>query len=159
MALALCASFAASAPSPPAGLHDPLLDDLAGRWNLEREIRGGHERNAVDAQWVLGHQFLQLHMVDVARPPRYEALMTIGFDPDAGRYVAHWCDTWGGRFSAIGQGKRDGNSIEFEFAFRDGPFFNTFTWDPASRQWTCLLENVGKDGKRAFFARDFLRRP
>jgi hypothetical protein len=98
-------------------------------------------------------------MLDVARPPRYEALVLIGYDDDASRYVAHWCDTYGAKLTAIGFGKRSGNSVEFEFAFSDGPFYNTFTWHPESGEWSCLLENVGKDGKRVHFAEDTLRRP
>ena len=158
-ALVLGANLFAGDASPSAGrgLEDPFLENLAGKWDLTREIRGGRERNTVDAEWILGHQFLQVHMIDAARPPRYEALMTIGFDPDAGRYVAQWCDTYGGKFSAIGYGRRNGASIEFRFEFSDGPFYNTFTWEPESRGWTCLLENV-RDGKRVFFAKDTLRR-
>jgi hypothetical protein len=72
---------------------------------------------------------------------------------------AHWCDSYGGKFSAIGYGKRSGNSIEFEFSFSDGPFYNTFTWHPDTAGWTCRLENAGKNGKRVLFAEDSLRRP
>jgi hypothetical protein len=138
---------------------DSFLENLSGRWDLTRRIRGREERNDVSAEWVLARRFLQVHMLDAARPPKYEALVLIGYDDGAGRYVAHWCDTYGARLTAIGYGKRSGNSVEFEFAFSDGPFYNTFTWHPESGGWTCLLENVGKDGKRIFFAEDTLRRP
>src|SRR5262245_34631983 len=33
--------------------------------------------------------------------------------------VAHWCDTYGGKASAVGYGKRSGDSIEFEFQYPD----------------------------------------
>jgi hypothetical protein len=147
------------AERPKEGLRDPFLQNLSGKWDLERRIRGREERNAVDAEWVLGHQFLRLHMIDAARPPAYEALVMIGYDDGAQRYVAQWCDTWGGKFSAIGYGKRSGNSIEFRFEFSDGPFYNTFTWHPEIRGWDCRLENVDKEGKRVLFAEDSLRRP
>jgi len=141
------------------GLRDPFLENLSGKWDLTRRIRGREERNAVDAEWVLDHQFLRLHMIDAARPPAYEALVMIGYDDGSQRYVAQWCDTWGGKFSAIGYGKRSGNSIELRFEFSDGPFYNTFTWHPETRGWICRLENVDKDGKRVLFAEDSLRRP
>jgi hypothetical protein len=147
------------AERPKEGLRDPFLENLSGKWDLTRKIRGREERNAVDAEWVLGHQFLRLHMIDAARPPVYEALVMIGYDDGAQRYVAQWCDTWGGKFSAIGYGKRSGNSIEFRFEFSDGPFYNTFTWHPDTVGWTCRLENVDKEGNRVLFAEDSLRRP
>jgi hypothetical protein len=56
---------------------------------------------------VLG-QFLQIHMKDVADPPAYEALVLIGYAHADKRYVAHWCDTYGGKFSAVGHGRRSG---------------------------------------------------
>jgi hypothetical protein len=148
-----------AAAGPESGFRDPLLENLSGKWDLTRKIRGREERNAVDAEWVLDHQFLRVHMIDAARPPAYEALVMIGYDDGSERYVAHWCDTFGGKLSAIGYGKRSGNSIEFQFAFSDGPFYNTFTWHPENGGWTCRLENVGKDGRRVLFAQDALRRP
>ncbi len=104
-----------AADGPKAIFRDPFIENLAGNWVLTRRIRGREVRNRVEAGWVLNHQFLQVHMADVARPPEYEALVMIGYDHGAGKYVAHWCDTFGGKFSALGHGKRSGNSIEFAF--------------------------------------------
>ena len=59
----------------------------------------------------------------------------------------------------MGYGARTGNSIEFVFHYPEGPFHNTFTWNPATRGWTSLMESEGKDGKRTFFAEDSIRRP
>ncbi|MFI5460312.1 MAG: hypothetical protein ACHRXM_33260 [Isosphaerales bacterium] len=72
--------------------------------------------------------------------------------------MAHWCDTYGGKFSAMGYGKRTGETIEFEFSYPDGPFYNTFTWDAKAKEWTFRMENQGKDGRRVLFAEDRLRR-
>jgi len=112
----------------------------------------------MEAKWVLQHHFLQLHMKDVANPPRYEALVMIGYDPAEERYVAHWMDIYGGRLSAMGHGRREGNSIEFQFDYPDGPFYNTFNWLPGEQGWTMNLESTDKDGKRVFFAEDRVRR-
>jgi hypothetical protein len=39
------------------------------------------------------------------------------------RYVAHWIDVFGGRFSeTLGYGKRAGDEIDFIFEYPDGPF-------------------------------------
>jgi Protein of unknown function (DUF1579) len=139
--------------------HDDLLDNLAGRWKLTRSIRGRTVENVAEASWVLNHQFLRVHMKDAADPPEYEARVFIGYDNANDRYVAHWLDVFGGRFSeTLGYGKRSGNSIEFVFEYPDGPFHNTFTWDPTSRTWTFLMRQKGASGEWTTFAEDHLRR-
>ncbi len=162
IAIALAWAMAASARGAPGGGHrrfdDRLLDSLIGRWNISREIRGKQERSTLDVEWVLQHQFLELHMNDAAEPPQYEALVLIGEDRADGRYVSYWCDSFGGKLSAVGHGKRSGDAIEFVFDDPEGPFYNTFTRDPAKGIWTFLMEGQGKDGKRRFFARDTLSR-
>jgi len=64
----------------------------------------------------------------------------------------------GGKYSPLGSGQRAGDSIEFEFRYPDGPFFNTFTWDAKAATWTCRLQNVDAEGKRVPFAEDTLAR-
>ena len=161
LALALAGSAPGEEPpdDPKRIFRDEFIENLVGPWNLTREIRGKQVQNKLEAAWVLNHQFLKLEMKDAADPPTYEALVLIGYSHAGERYVIHWCDTYGGKFSSIGYGKRSGNSIEFVFTDPDGSFFNTFTWDPSAKGWTFLMENGGKDGKRVFFARDTLRRP
>ena len=140
-------------------LLDPFLDNLVGEWSISRRVRDTQVQNTMKAEWVLQHQFLQLHMKDPAQPPQYEALVLIGYSRADKRYVAHWCDNFGGKFSAMGYGTRSGNSIEFVFQYPDGPFHNTFSWNPETHGWTSLMESEGKDGKRTFFAEDSIRRP
>jgi hypothetical protein len=157
------ATTAPHTDEPPDGpkriFKDDFIENLAGNWKLTRKIRGATVENTVKAEWVLTHQFLQLHMKDVANPPAYEAIVLIGYSYDDKRYIAHWCDTFGGKFSAKGFGQRSGDSIEFRFDYPDGPFFNTFTWDAQTKTWICRLENQNKEGKRVLFAEDALRRP
>ena len=148
----------AEADGPQHIFKDPFIENLVGRWQITRAIRGTEVQNTLQAEWVLHHQFLELHMKDTARPPAYEALVLIGYSYEEQRYVAHWCDTYGGKFSAIGHGTRSGDSIEFEFHYPDGPFYNTFTWNAATRGWEFRMENVDKDGHRVLFAIDTLRR-
>jgi hypothetical protein len=57
--------------------------------------------NSVSADRVLNHQFLRIHMKDVAEPPAYEALVYIGYQHADQRYVAHWLDVYGGELFAI----------------------------------------------------------
>jgi len=139
--------------------HDDLLDNLAGDWKLTRTIKGRLTVNSVRAQWVLDHQFLLVHMKDVSEPSNYEAMVYIGYDNTSERYVAHWIDVFGGRFSeTLGYGKRAGNSIKFVFEYPDGPFNNTFTWYPETKLWISLMEQKDATGKWKVFAEDTLRR-
>ncbi|MBI3716937.1 MAG: DUF1579 family protein [Betaproteobacteria bacterium] len=136
---------------------DPYIEQLAGDWKLTRKIRGKEAQNTLKAEWVLNHQFLQLHMKDVADPPQYEAIVLIGYQHENKQYVVHWLDVWGGKFSAMGHGKRVGDALEIEFHYPDGPFYNTFVWNAKDQSWTFTMEGV-KDGKRVPFAVDTLRR-
>jgi hypothetical protein len=149
----------ATAGGPDTGFKDALLEKLAGDWRITRRHDGETSQHTLRAEWVLQHQFLQLHMKHAADPPEYEAVVLIGYDPLQKHYVAHWCDTFGGQFSALGTGRRTGDAIEFAFQYPDGPFYNTFTWDPNAKGWTFRGEASGKDGKRVLFAEDTVRRP
>jgi quercetin dioxygenase-like cupin family protein len=148
----------APAKAPHGRLDDPFLQNLVGDWTIERKIRGQVVENTLHVEWVLHHQFVQLHMRDTKQPPEYEALVLVGFDPSTSRYVAQWCDDFGGQYSAIGYGKRQGDSVELTFTYADGPFHNTFTWHPATASWTFLMEAEKKDGTRTVFAEDTARR-
>jgi len=137
---------------------DDLFANLEGEWLLTRQIGGREVRNSVSASWVLQHQFLLIRMRDTATPSRYEADVYIGYSYKAQEYVAHWIDNFGGHFSAVGRGTRKGNAVEFRFEYPDGPFFNTFTWEPETKSWRCHLESVDKSGVRSTFATDTLVR-
>jgi hypothetical protein len=146
------------ADGPKTVFRDAFIDNLVGEWRLMRVIRGREVENTVSADWVLNHQFLRIHMKDVADPPAYEALVYIGYQHADQRYVVHWLDVYGGKFSAVGYGKRSGDAIEFAFQYDDGPFYNTFAWDPGAQSWTFKMESAAKDGSRRLFAVDTLRR-
>jgi hypothetical protein len=167
MAVALCALLFASVgraqeqTSPPDGPHhifqDDLLAHLAGEWKLTGSIRGKPAEHSVSAQWVLNHQFLQIHEKDSAAPkagkPGYEALVMIGYDNASERYVAHWMDMYGGRFSeTLGYGTRSGDQIEFVFEYPDGPFHTTFRWQAEKKQWQWLMRTKDDAGKWTDFA-------
>jgi hypothetical protein len=139
---------------------DDFLDNLVGDWKLSRKIRGQSVDNSGKAEWVLNHQFLLVDMKDGSKPPTYEAMVFIGYDNTSERYVAHWIDVFGGRFSeTLGYGKRSGNSIKFVFEYPDGPFNNTFTWNPETKRWVFLMEQKDQTGNWSVFAEDTLRRP
>lgn len=139
---------------------DELLENLVGDWKLSRRIRERTVENSVKVEWILNHQFLRIHMKDVETPSRYEAMVFVGYDTVSERYVVHWIDVFGGRFSeTLGYGKRDGNSIMFVFEYPEGPFHNTFTWNPADKTWTFMTEQKNQQARWTRFAIDKLRRP
>lgn len=139
-------------------LHDDFLENLVGTWKLDRKMGSRNAKNSVEVQWVLNHQFLQIHMKDVNTPAQYEALFTVGFNAEEKRYVAYWLDSFGGKYSEKGYGTRESNSIMFVFPYPDGAVHNTFTWRPDSGAWHCLIEQHGADGKWSVFAEDTLTR-
>ena len=84
----------------------------------------------------------------------------VGYDNASERYVAHWNDVYGGRFSeTLGYGTRNGNDICFVFEYPDGPFHTTFRWLPESQQWAWLMETKNKSGQWTEFATLNLARP
>ncbi len=141
------AAFAAdTAPvdGPGAPFKDPLLDKMTGHWNLTGTTMGKAVSQTVDAQWILNHQFLQVHEAGGG----YEAMPMIGYDHMSERYVAHWLDIFGGRFSeTIGYGQRNGDEIDFVFEYPDAPFRTSFLWDAAHGQWRWQMTQKDQTGK------------
>jgi len=141
---------------PNRPFHDELLDNLQGTWKVTGQTMGQPREIDLTAEWVLNHQFLLVHEKD-AKPvegkPLYEAQVYIGYDNASDRYVAHWLDIYGGRFSeTLGYGRRLANSVMFVFEYPDGPFHNTFAWNSAARTWHFLLEQKDATGKWTVFA-------
>lgn len=144
--------------SAPVGVLDPYLDALKGRWSIERTDGEEVTRHTMDAEWVLSGSFLHLDVRDTRRPPEYEACVLLGFDKAHSRYVAVWCDTFGGEYARIGYGVREGNVVRFRFDYDHGVFFNTFTWNPERDVWTFRGESELSDGTLKFFMEDRLTR-
>ena len=160
LVLALTAIAACQEPpaldGPHRPLHDDLLDHVVGSSKLTGTIMGRPAHRDFDAAWVLNHQFLRMRQ---SGPPDYEAIVFVGYDNTSERYVAHWVDVYGGRFSeTLGYGTRTGNSIRFVFEYPDGPFRNTFTWKPETRAWQFVLESKNKQGQWVNFAVEDLAR-
>jgi hypothetical protein len=153
-------AFFAMAQQPLDGpnriFHDDLLDNLQGQWKVTGPVMGRPLEMRLTAEWVLNHQFLRFHEKAVSTAPGqppYEADVYIGYDNTSERYVAHWLDIYGGRYSEfLGYGTRSGDSIRFTFEYPDGPFHNTFTWNPQAKSWRFMLENKDTAGKWKSFA-------
>jgi hypothetical protein len=137
---------------PKTIFQDELLEHMVGDWHLSGPSAGGPMEHTVHAEWVLNHQWLRIDEKAVAPAKsgmRYEAMVMVGYDHASERYVAHWIDVFGGRWSeTLGYGRRDGNKIEFVFEYPDGPFRTTFAWDGEQKNWHWLMRQ--KDAKGAW---------
>lgn len=149
-------------------LRDGLLDMLVGNWRVTGKIMNRPIQQRAEVDWVLNHQFVRVHFSDVMHRDetysgpswRYDALVFIGFDNMSERYVAHWLDNFGGRYSeTLGYGTRkDNDSILFVFEYPDGPLRNTFAWHPASKTWTITIVQKDNNATWTNFAEEALER-
>jgi hypothetical protein len=166
IALAVFCWVAPAAVSQAAPVNDPLLERLAGTWVLRGTIAGQATTHDIVSEWVLGHEYLQIHELsrekDDKGKARYEAIVLIGWDAAAAEYQCLWLDSTGGgglSAQAIGRAKRSGDAIPFLFKEPDGSisFNNTFSYDKGSDSWTWQMDNV-RDGKAVPFGRVRLTR-
>jgi hypothetical protein len=151
--------------------HDNLLESLVGSWKVTGIIAGQRIKHDCNADWVLNHQFLKVHFLDVTpgrrmragerEDSRYEADVFIGYDNMSERYVAHWLDTFGGRFSEVlGYGTRldRGRSIRFVFEGGSGPLQNIITWNRNDGTWTMVIRQKGSKAKWQTFASELFKK-
>ena len=144
---------------PRRVLKDDLLDKLVGNWKSTGKIGNRAVEYQITSDWTLKHQFLEVHMTDAANPPAYEARVFIGYDNASERYVAHWIDVFGGRWSeTLGFGTRSGSAIRFVFEYPDGPFHTTFIFAPEPGTWKMSMEQKDKSGIWKMFGEQELRK-
>lgn len=156
--LAVTASAQTSTPAEKEKpFTDALLDNFIGDWHVARKFGDGRAaENTLHVEWVLNHQFLELHYRDVATPPTYEAIAFIGFDNKSQRYVMHWIDVFGGRSSeTLGYGTPDeaAHAIYFNFSYPDNQFMNVYAFDPGTKTWSSVMRQKSK-GPWTVFAED-----
>ena len=148
---------------PSVTFKDPLVEALTGEWIATGKMMGRAFRHRISASWVLNHQFVQLHFLDLDEPAkgheRYEALVYLGRDNMSERYVAHWIDIFGGRMSEpLGFGTREGDAIRFVFEYPDSPFQTTFSWNAKAGTWGVLMRQKSGAGAWEVFADQTLAR-
>ncbi|NVO18629.1 MAG: hypothetical protein HXX13_02965 [Bacteroidetes bacterium] len=138
---------------------DPFLENIIGSWDATGKIGTDPVAYHFTGNWELNHQFILLSFADTARQPQYIARVYIGVDCVSERYVVHWLDNFGGRFSeTLGYGTRSGDSIPFRFEYPDGPFINTFTYDNSLDSWQFHSETKNSKGIWEPFGDIYLKR-
>jgi hypothetical protein len=146
----------------PAG-PDPLLDRLSGQWVLRGTIAGKTTTHDIDARWVLGDTYLEIH--ETAREktltgrPAYEAKIFLAWNEGKQQYVCLWLDDTAVISEAVlGTAKRAQDEIAFVFSLKDTTLHTTFAYDRKKDTWTWRIDDEEK-GKLSPFARVELRRP
>jgi hypothetical protein len=138
---------------PKQVLQDDFLDRMVGNWKMTGTFEGQPVNHGVEVDWVLHHQFLRIHERDLDTPKvgevPYEAIVTVGYERAAKRYVAHWLDVFGGGAVTLGYGERAGTAIEFLFAYPGQPWLTTFRWKPETNSWQWLMQTKTKEGQWA----------
>ena len=159
----LLAALSLPAIAQQPTFHDPLLDHLAGRWTLQGAVAGKPTIHDIDAEWVLGHQYLRLHEVSrelgAQNQPAYEATVFIGWNGDLKQYACVWLDTYGDVApESIGNAPPSTDRIAFFFKAKDVNFHTTFIYHPTTDSWEMNMDNETK-GVLSQFARTTLSRP
>lgn len=138
---------------------DQLLEKIIGQWVVTGQIGKDNINYNFKASWVLNHQFIELIFADTARQPQYTARVFIGFDCISERYVVHWLDNFGGRYSeTLGYGTKSGQNIVFRFEYPDGPFLNTFIYDSKADTWQFHTTTKDNKGNWVIFGDMYLKR-
>jgi hypothetical protein len=109
---------------------------------------------------VLGSAWLQVHMIDAAKPSQYQADVFFGYDDKAGDFIVHWLDTSGAAGArVVATGHRDGERLVVVFPYAAGTLRDTFQRDTSRGTWTVLVESREQAGTWSAFGNFRLTRP
>jgi hypothetical protein len=150
----LVASVLPAQSLPP----DSVFHRLAGKWVLRGTIARQQTTHDVRFDWLLGHEYLQMHEVSRERDkngaPAYEAVVTFARDPRSGEYVCLWLDNTGvSAFepAGVGHGPVVGDSIPFLFRYSaTDRFHTTFVYDRRNDSWQWHMDNDSAGVRRPF---------
>ena len=137
---------------------DSLFHRLLGRWVLQGTIARQQTTHDVTFEWLLGHEYLQMHEVSrersVTGAPAYEAVVLFGRAPQTGAYACLWMDNTGANAfdpAGIGRGSVAGDSIPFLFRYSTTTSFHTtFVYDRTADSWQWHMDNDSAGVRRPF---------
>lgn len=154
LAVALClVTLPAFGQQGSAAQAERLLERLVGEWIMTGEVHGELVQYRLSARRVLNRRFVELHMIDVRQPAKFEARVFLGHDPDADRLIAHWLDSFGAAYSVPhGVGTASADTIRFEVPYASGAFRDTFVFDAQQGTWRFVLESNHRNGGWDLFA-------
>jgi hypothetical protein len=97
----------------------------------------------MDGRRAIQSRYVELRMIDVARPPQYEARVFIGTDTTDRGYIAHWLDNFGASFSVPhATGTARGDTISLLFPYSNGNFRDTFVYSDSTDSWYIRMETA-----------------
>jgi hypothetical protein len=154
VAMIFAALIAAAQEAP---INSPLLDHLAGKWQMQGRVGKNPTTHDLDAEWVLQHHYLRFREISREKndkgDPQYEATVFIGWNEKTKQYACVWLDVYGGLASeSIGVATPKENELAFIFKDENGEtiFTNTFTFNPKTNTWDNRLDNVVKGAAQPF---------
>lgn len=136
--------------------HDDLLDHLVGNWHDTAVAHGSVFTSEVDANWVLNHQYLLIHLKSNEVVPWWHVQMEydeyIGYNHYQQRYIVHGMSIEGDEDLSEGfsYGYRNGNDFKTITKFSaDTNIVQHFIWQPVSNTWLIQSrpEINGKEGE------------
>lgn len=154
---AIAALMVVSPLSAQTVQRDTLLARMIGHWVLRGTIARQQVIHDVTFNWVLGHEYVEMHEVSrdhTAGTPAYEAIVYLGHDPHTNEYAAMWLDnTAYGAFdpAGVGRGIAVADSIPLLFTYTTtSRFHTTFVYDRPSDSWAWHMDNDDEKGRRPF---------
>jgi hypothetical protein len=159
--LAICASagIAVHAGDRPSA-DEAYLEALQGPWIMTGMFGGKPITYRAWGESALKGAWLEFKMVDIGKPPKYQAEFFIGYDAKAHDYIAHWLDQFGAAGArVVGTGARKGRRLVVTFPYAEGAFRDTFTRNIQADTWTLLLESQDQRGVWSTFVSYELTRP
>jgi hypothetical protein len=149
----LVASGASAQAAAPRAAADALIDRLVGNWRMTGKVRGTPVEYRLAAARTLAGKYVELHMIDTAKAPQYEARVFVGADTVPGGILVHWIDTYGAAYSVPpGVGAASGDTLRFQIAYPDGVFRDTFVYRPPTHSWYFRIESSDHNGGWKLFA-------
>lgn len=166
LAFALAMACAPAAASGQGINPDSLFPRLIGEWVLRGTIARQQTVHDVTFEWLLGHEYVQMHEVSRERgpsgKPAYEAVVLFGRDPRSGEYACVWMDnTAAAAFPPEGteRGAVAGDSVAFLFPYSASTSFHTtFVYDRARDAWQWHMDNDSAGVRRPFARVTLVRR-
>ena len=162
-ALLLATAGAARAGDPPPAPLPAEVRALEGCWRGAGEVMGKSVAITLAARTVALGTMLTVDADSQAKADaadRYAAYLVFGGRSAASKDAAagamsvsgFWADSFGGDFTAVGQGAAQPGGFDIAYAYPDASFVNRWRRDANHLTWTIVARNGDKDAPFAHYA-------